>query len=120
MRIYAHRRPSEPVTMEHTRPSFIVDDLNLLAGPSAGVVILPLHLDWSADDRSYDLSQPESLRTLYEVVLREARSEADIENHLNATLLRATWPTLRLPAFLKAAWLEVHPELECQSHSAHV
>lgn len=110
MKTYAPVAEGARPTYANTRPVFVVDDLRDLHGPSAGVVTLPLHLDWS-EAASYDLSRPNRVRTLYATILREAMSEDDLANYVNADVLAAVWTDLNLPAFVRAVWEEAHPEL---------
>jgi hypothetical protein len=93
-----------------SRAVVVADDLTRLRGPRSGTVTLPLGLDWTPR-RDYDLSRPTALRSLYQVVLREARTEADIEVFLNVDVLRDVWPSLTLPAHIRRAWESIHPSL---------
>lgn len=79
-----------------SRPVVVVDDLASLHGPAAGVVTLPITLNWTPRTR-YDLAGEAAQRSLYQVVLREAHTEDEIETYLNADLLRRLWGTLTLP-----------------------
>ena len=49
----------------------------------------PLHLDWTRAS-SYDEFDPERVRTMYETVLREADSEAEVAEGIDQTLLVGT------------------------------
>lgn len=93
-----------------SRPVVVVDDLARLRGPSAGVVTLPITLNWTPR-RSYDLGSETAARSLYQVVLREARVEDEIETYLNADLLRRLWPSLTLPRPVREFWEAQHPAL---------
>lgn len=93
-----------------SRPVIVVDDLSRLHGPSVGVVMLPVGLDWTPRN-GYDLSRPAAVRSLYQVVLREARDEADIETYLNADVLASVWGSLTLPAAVRQFWEDAHPSL---------
>jgi hypothetical protein len=95
---------------ENTVPLYVVTDLEEMHGPDAGHVVLPLRLDWTPSN-SYDLSQPNRVRSLYATVLREAKSEDDLINYLDADVLRREWRSLRLPAFIRETWETVHPVL---------
>lgn len=86
-------------------------DLAELRGPVTGVVELPLRLFWSAADRTFDLSDPDMLRSMYEKVLREASQAGDLATYLNGGMLIAVWPQLFLPRDLRQAWEERHPVL---------
>jgi hypothetical protein len=93
-----------------SRPVVVVDDLTRLHGPSTGVVTLPITLNWTPRTR-YDLAIETAARSLYQVVLREAHTEAEIETYLNADLLRRLWPSLTLPKALREFWESQHPTL---------
>jgi hypothetical protein len=110
MHVYEPVAAGMQPTYANTRAVYVIDDLRSLHGRASGVVSLPIHLDWSMAS-SYDLERPQRVRTLYATVLREATSEADLADLLNADLLAATWAELNLPAFVRSAWEEAHPEL---------
>ena len=93
-----------------SRPVVVVDDLTRLRGPSSGVVILPITLNWTPR-RRYDLASVTAQRSLYQVVLREAHTEDEIETYLNADLLRRLWDTLNLPRAVRQFWEAQHPSL---------
>lgn len=93
-----------------SRPVIVVDDLSRLRGPTVGTVTLPVTLDWTPRS-GYDLSRPAAVRSLYQVVLREARTEDEIETYLNADLLVSVWESLTLPATVRQFWEEAHPSL---------
>jgi hypothetical protein len=93
-----------------SRPVVVVDDLARMRGPSKGVVTLPITLDWTPRTR-YDLSNETAQRSLYQVVLREARTEAELEEYLNADLLCRLWNSLTLPRPVREIWEAQHPAL---------
>ena len=67
-----------------------------LDGPSSGIVELPADLAWSGD-RDFDLGDA-AQRYLYQMtVLTAAVTPEHYTRWLNADLLRADWPVLRLP-----------------------
>ncbi|WFE27146.1 hypothetical protein O7623_28510 [Solwaraspora sp. WMMD791] len=92
------------------KPYIVADALAMLTGPTAGVVTLPRHMDWSGN-AEYDLSRPARLASMYKVVLAEAATVDDLNTWLNADLLRQLWPTLWLPPQLRRLWEETFPEL---------
>jgi hypothetical protein len=92
------------------KPYVVADTLAALTGPTAGVISLPRHLDWSGQ-AEYDLSRLARLASMYKVVLTEAGTVDDLNTWLNADLLRRLWPTLWLPPQLRRHWEEVFPEL---------
>jgi len=55
----------------YAKPVVVPDRLDLLAGPTSGVVTLPRHLKWSGSPR-YDLDQPGRIADMYRTVLNEA------------------------------------------------
>ncbi|CUU67547.1 hypothetical protein [Corynebacterium variabile] len=83
-----------------------------LDGPTTGEVVLPLHLDWSPGPgaRTYDLSSPPRVKSLYTVVLREARTLEDL-HYLNWGLLVDVWPGLRIPDRVCDMWEVTFAEL---------
>lgn len=93
-----------------SRPVVVVDDLTRLHGPASGVVTLPITLNWTPRTR-YDLASDGARRSLYQVVLREAHTEDEIETYLNADLLRRLWATLTLPRPVREFWEAQHPTL---------
>lgn len=93
-----------------SRPITVADDLTRLRGPESGIVQLPLALDWTPRGR-YDLDDEEARRSMHQVVLREARDEAQLEQYLNETLLREIWVSLFLPKLVREEWEAQHPSL---------
>jgi transcriptional regulator with XRE-family HTH domain len=69
-------------------------------------VQLPLHLDWSAPGRVFDLSSRTDRARLYEVVLQEGRP-ADILTYIDGALLVDLWDELVLPRAVRSAWTPV-------------
>jgi hypothetical protein len=89
----------------------VAADLADLRGPAEGVVELPLRLFWSAADRTFDLGDPDMLRSMYEKVLREAIRVEELTSYLNGGRLIAAWPDLFLPRDVRQAWEDQHPSL---------
>ncbi|MDG4770120.1 hypothetical protein [Solwaraspora sp. WMMD792] len=81
-----------------------------LRGPVTGVVTLDRWLDWSGDS-DYDLDDAGDLQLMYQTVLNQAASVADLSRWLDADTLRQVWPRLWLPARLRALWQARFPEL---------
>ena len=110
-----------PVTTARTAPRqalarpgrtvLVAADLADLRGPVEGVVELPLRLFWSAADRTFDLSDPGMLRSMYEKVLREAIQVDELTTYLNGRKLAAVWHDLFLPRDVRRAWEDQHPTL---------
>jgi hypothetical protein len=92
------------------KPYALPASLDQLAGPSAGLVTLPRHLDWGPP-YTYNPGDPADLVLLYERVIREAHSPADLHDHLGRTALLRIWPELFLPRELRALWQARFPEL---------
>lgn len=93
------------------RRAIVVTDLASPRGPAHGTTELPLQLFWSSPDRTFDLDKPYMRRWLYQTVLREASRPKDLTRHLDRATLIASWPDLHLPAGVRQAWEEHHPEL---------
>nr|MDT0659946.1 hypothetical protein [Micromonospora sp. DSM 115978] len=81
-----------------------------LRGPVGGVVTLDRWLDWSGDS-TYDLDDAGDAQVMYQTVLNQATSVADLYRWLDADTLRRLWPSLWLPARLRALWQARFPEL---------
>lgn len=110
MQIYKPVAPGTRLGFSHTKPAYVVDDLSELRGPAAGTVTLPVHIDWTPAS-TYDLAEPERVRTMLETVLREAGSEAEVAEWIDRDLLVEHWVALNLPTFVRDAWESAHPEL---------
>jgi hypothetical protein len=93
------------------RSVLVITDLAALRGPAHGTVELPLRLFWSSPDRSFDLDDPDMLRSMYETVLGEAIRAEELTTYLNSDKLSAIWPDLYLPKGVRRAWEERHPGL---------
>ena len=93
------------------RTPLVAADLADLQGPTGGTVELPLRLFWSAPDRTFDLSDPDMLRSMYEKVLREAIRPGELTRFLNGGTLVAVWRDLFLPRAVRQAWEDRHPVL---------
>lgn len=63
----------------------------------------PLHLDWSAPERTVDLSDRQSRIRWYELVLREGTAR-DIRAHVDGVLLVDAWPDIVLPRVIRTRW----------------
>jgi hypothetical protein len=84
--------------------------LSDLHGPTSGVVELPHRMFWQPD-RHVNLDSPGLLQWTYETVLREAASVAELERWLDGPTLVRLWPDLYLPAAVRLAWQQRHPDL---------
>jgi hypothetical protein len=101
---------SAPRPRGYAKPVVVADRLDLLVGPTSGIVVLPRHLDWSPS-ANYDLDRPGRIVDLYRTVLNEAMTSADLEQYLNAAMLIMLWKTIWLPPRVRAAWEARFPEL---------
>ena len=93
------------------------ESLDELVGPTSGTVTLPRHIDWGPH-YEYELADEADLLLMYERVIREAQSPADLQSHLNADLLRRHWMDLFLPSPTRAAWQARFPELAPEAAAA--
>ncbi|MFI7576065.1 hypothetical protein [Micromonospora sp. NPDC049497] len=89
------------------RPAVVTRTLTELAGPTRGVVELPVRLMW-ASERSFDLADPDDLLWMYENVLRETTRTDDLRRLVNGRTLRRVWPLLNLPRGVRQAWESRH------------
>ena len=80
-----HRRYPEP-------PAQLAD----LTGPTAGVIELPITIDWGPK-RVYDIGRDADRRIVYERVLREAATTEEVARFVNGAILVVVWPRLFLP-----------------------
>lgn len=67
---------------------------------------LPLHLNWSEPDRTFNLSDRTQRARLYEVVLREGEPD-DVLAYVDRALLLDFWDDLVLPLDVREAWTRV-------------
>lgn len=74
-----------------------------LAGPTDGLIELPLSIYWGPK-RSYDMSTDGDRRAVYETVLREAADAAEVGQYVNGVLLVQLWPRLWLPSRIRQCW----------------
>ena len=100
------------------RSVLVVRDLADLHGPASGAAVLPLRLYWSPAGRVFDLDDPFTLRSMYQVVLGEAIHAEELTGYLNHATLLAVWPDLYLPKGVRQAWEERHPALRAARAAA--
>ena len=81
-----------------------------LAGPTAGVVELPITIDWGPK-RGYDLGTDADRRVVYEMVLQEAADAEEVARYVNGVVLVQLWPRLWLPRRVRQRWEERFSEL---------
>ena len=89
-----------------------------LRGPAEGTVELPIWLFWSSPDHTFDVTDEDTRRWLYQTVLREASSQEDLAAYLDGDTLVALWPSLFLPEGVRQAWEDRHPALRAASRTA--
>ena len=91
-------------TSPRGKPTWIPDRLPRLDVMHAlAVVELPLHLNWSAPGRVFDLKSRADRARLYEIVLQEG-APADILAYVDGALLVDLWEDLVLPRTVRSAW----------------
>lgn len=89
------------------KPVWVPDRLPRLDAASAlARVALPVHLNWSAPKRVFDMSERGDRARVYEVVLQEGRP-ADILAYVDGVLLADLWDDLVLPRAVRSAWSPV-------------
>jgi hypothetical protein len=93
------------------RPVVVEPNLDKLIGPTRGVHTVPIWINWNGNP-SYNLYNIRRTRTMYETVLREAKSLADLDFNLNKDILLTLWPVLVLPGAIRKVWETTHPELK--------
>jgi hypothetical protein len=93
------------------RTVLVVEDLADLRGPASGTLTLPLRLHWSPPGRVFNLDDPFTLRSMYQVVLGEAIRAEELTSYLNRDRLLEAWPDPYLPKGVRRAWEEHHPQL---------
>ena len=114
-------QPDLPRARYESRPgrlAVVAASLADLRGPAEGTVELPIWLFWSNPDHTFDLSDPDMRRWLYQIVLREASRPEDLTAYLDGETLIALWPDLYLPKGVRQAWEDKHPALRATARSA--
>jgi transcriptional regulator with XRE-family HTH domain len=88
----------------HGKPTWTPDRLPRLdVSRALASVQLPLHLNWSAPGRVFDLRSRAGRARVYEIVLQEG-TPADILAYVDGVLLVDLWNDLVLPRGVRAAW----------------
>ena len=88
----------------------VATSLRDLTGPVSGVVTLDHALDWSGGG-TYDLDDPGDLQVMYQTVLNQTTTPAELCRWLDGEILRRNWRSLWLPGRLRALWQARIPEL---------
>ena len=87
-----------------TRPVAVPDDVDSPALEKAGdTIVLPLHIRWSGQPKSYDLRDRRDRLRVYEQVLREG-NDADVRHFVDVDQLLDLWEDLVLPEYVRTAW----------------
>ncbi len=76
------------------------------AARALAAVELPLHLNWSAPGRVFDMAVRADRARVYEAVLQEGRP-GDILAYVDGVLLADLWADLVLPRGIREAWSPV-------------
>jgi hypothetical protein len=97
-------------TYAENRPYLLPETLGELAGPVAGLIRLPLRLDWS-ERTEFHLDDPAERNVMYERVIREATRVDDLRSYLNEEILRQVWIRLYLPLRVRQSWEARFPDL---------
>jgi hypothetical protein len=92
------------------KPIALPERLDLLTGPTTGVVVLPRRLQWSGNAR-YDLDSPGRMIALYRTVIHEAMEPEDLYEYLNARVVKRLWTGMYLGPYVRPAWEQRFPEL---------
>ncbi len=100
-----------PRVVEHVtsrgRTVFTLSELPRLSVDRAlSTVTLPIHLNWSAPERRFNLASRSERARVYEIVLREGGPE-DVITYVDGALLVDLWDELVLPRDVRAAWSSV-------------
>jgi hypothetical protein len=74
------------------------------------MVTIDRWLDWSGDS-TYDLDDAGDLQLMYQTVLNQATTVADLFRWLDGDTLHRLWPSLWLSARLRELWRSRFPEL---------
>ena len=78
------------------------DRIEDLRGPSCGVIVLPRHLAFPGI-REYDVTDDESRRSMYGIVLTQGQRN-DVARYLNPHFLRQDWPLIAGALDAKLRW----------------
>jgi len=101
---------NERPTRRYAKPIVVPESLELLRGPTSGVVVLPRYVKWSGNPR-YDLDSPGRVVDLYRTVINEAATATDLYLYLDEASLKELWPSMWLPVAVRRAWEDRFPAL---------
>ena len=92
-----------PQTSTYGKPIWVSDRLPRLdVARALAAVELPLHLNWSAPGRVFDLRSRADRARVYEIVLQEGTPD-DILAYVDGALLVDLWEDLVLPRSVRSA-----------------
>ncbi len=99
------------------KPTWIPDRLPRLdVAHALAAVELPLHLNWSAPGRVFDLRSRTDRARVYEIVLQEG-TPADILTYIDGALIVDLWEDLVLPRSVRSAWAPlILPVIEAEPY----
>lgn len=96
----------KPGALRRDLPPEIPDDVDDPGVQKArGVVTLPLRVNWSDADPTYDLNDPDDRAAVYTQVLREGTAE-DVRYYIDVDQLIEMWEDLVLPPAVSRAWID--------------
>ncbi|MFV8246811.1 MULTISPECIES: hypothetical protein [Mycobacteriaceae] len=84
------------------RPFAVPDRLDELQGPATGSVELPNRIAWRGRN-AFDLDIQADAVAAYSAVLANG-TEADVRRWVNADLVRAVFPQVRIPRLVRQEW----------------
>jgi transcriptional regulator with XRE-family HTH domain len=103
-------------TSAHGKPIWVPDRLpHLDVAEALAAVELPLHLNWSAPGRIFNLRSRADRAQAYEIVLQEG-TPADILAYVDGALLVDLWEDLVLPQDVRSAWVPLI-SLPCEARA---
>lgn len=105
----------ERVYFADNKPYEAPERLEELAGPTSGVLELPITVMW-APDRTVDFGSRAGIFDAYQALLNEGTVEHQ-RTYVDAETLVAVWPELSLPTRVRALWESRFPELAARSLS---
>lgn len=98
------------VRFRDVKPYSVVDALEDLRGPYAGVIDLPHHVRWLDDRFGVDVSVMGGRVMAYQALLSEG-TVGEQQQFLNAHRLIETWPELRMDRRIRDLWESRFPVL---------
>jgi hypothetical protein len=93
----------ERIGYAERRPYVVPRVMSDLTGPTHGIVTLPAGLGWTGRT-SYNVDDEADRAVLYERLLVEATTLADVTRRIDETMLRALWRRLFIPHVVRRLW----------------